>query len=107
MLAMGLRSSWAVSETSRRCRCWAASSLDSMSFSVTARLCTSSRASGTGRPRGTPVAVTFSAPRRRAAMGRSVEPVRSQLTHVMSSSSAGVPKSSACVTVTRLSLTAS
>ena len=77
-----------------------------MSFSVTARLCTSSRASGTGSPRGTPVAVTCSAPRRSAVMGRSVDPVISQLAQIISSSRAGVPNSSACATVTRVSLTA-
>ncbi len=77
-----------------------------MSFSVTARLCTSSRASGTGSPRGTPVAVTCSAPRRSAVMGRSVDPVISQLTQTISSSRAGVPISSAWATVVSVSRTA-
>ena len=105
MLAIGLRSSWAVSDTRSRCRCCASASRDSMSFSVTASDRTSSRASGTGRSRGTPVSVTSAAPRRSSAIGRSVYPVTSQVTRASRPNSSGVPISSARARVARLSLT--
>src|SRR5215472_671104 len=105
MLAIGLRSSCAVSETRLRCRCWAASSRASMSLSVTARSCTSSRASGTGSSLGCPVSVTSWAPRRRAEIGRSVDPVTSQVTQASRSNSSGVPTSRPWVTASTLSVT--
>src|ERR1700733_12229740 len=61
-----------------------------MSFSVSARLRTSSRASGTGRSDGIAVAVTRAAPRRSAPIGRSVEPVTSQIAPVNTRKSTGV-----------------
>ena len=51
--------------------------------------------------------MTCSAPRRSAAIGRSVEPVISQLTQIISRSSSGVPISSTCATVVSVSCTAS
>ena len=76
-----------------------------MSFSVTARTRTSSRASGTGSSRVTPVAVITWAPRRSAEIGRSVEPTTSQVTPASNSNSSGVPTSSALVSVIMLSRT--
>ena len=105
MLAIGLRSSCAVSEISPRWRSWAAPSLLSMSFRVRARLRTSSRASGTGRARGWPVRVTSWAPRRSSVIGRRVDPAISQLAPASRTSSSGVPMSSARVSVARLSPT--
>ena len=105
MLAIGLRSSCAVSETRSRCRCWASASRESMSFSVTARRRTSSRAGGTGRARGTPVPVTSAAPLRSAAIGRSVYPVSSQVARASKANSSGVPTASTLTRVARLSLT--
>ena len=103
MLAIGLRSSCAVSETRSRCRCWASASRESMSFSVTARDRTSSRAGGTGRSCGTPVPVTSAAPRRSAAMGRRVYPVTSQMASASRPNSSGVPMNRARASVARLS----
>ena len=104
--AMGLRSSCAVSDTRARCRCCAAASRDSMSFSVSASSRISSRASGTGRSdRGTPVAVMRAAPRRSAPTGRSVDPAASQMTQVNKANSTGVPTVSARATTVRLSET--
>ena len=104
MLAIGLRSSCAVSETRSRCRCWASASRESMSFSVTASERTSSRAGGTGRSRGTPVSVTSAAPRRSAAIGRSVYPVSSQVARASRANSSGVPMARTLASVARLSL---
>ena len=103
MLAMGLRSSWAVSETRSRWRWWASASRVSMSFSVTASERTSSRAIGTGRSRGTPVAVTSAAPRRSSAIGRSVYPVSSQVATASRPNSSGVPMSRTRASTVRLS----
>ena len=75
-----------------------------MSFSVTARKRTSSRAGGTGRSRGTPVCVTSAAPRRSAAIGRSVYPVSSQVTRASRANSSGVPMARTRASVARLSL---
>src|SRR5215471_6442542 len=107
MLAIGLRSSCAVSETRSRWRCWAASRRASMSFSVTARTRTSSCASGTGSVLGRPVPATTWAPRRNAEIGRSVDPTTSQVTQASNSSSTGVPISSPWVTASTLSDTGS
>ena len=101
--AMGERSSWAVSETSERCRCWAEVSRESMSLSVSASDRTSSRASGTGRSAGTPAPVTRAAPRRMRSIGRRVEPTASQVAPVNTMNSTGVPNTSACPTTCRLS----
>ncbi len=100
---MGERSSWAVSETSERCRCWAEVSRESMSLSVSASDRTSSRASGTGRSAGTPVPVTRAAPRRMRSIGRRVEPTASQVAPMNTMNSTGVPKISPCATTCRLS----
>ena len=105
MLAIGLRSSCAVSDTRSRWRCWASASRESMSFSVTASDRTSSRAGGTGRSCGTPVSVTSAAPRRSSAIGRSVYPVTSQVTRASRPNSSGVPMIRALASVVRLSLT--
>ena len=101
--AMGERSSWAVSETSERCRCWAEVSRESMSLSVSASDRTSSRASGTGRSAGTPAPVTRAAPRRMRSIGRRVEPTASQVAPTNTMNSTGVPKMSPCATTCRLS----
>jgi hypothetical protein len=74
-----------------------------MSLSVSASDWTSSRASGTGRSRGTPVAVTSAAPRRSSPIGRSVDPTASHIAPVNRMNSSGVPKSSAFATTDRLS----
>ena len=104
MLAIGLRSSCAVSDTRSRWRCCASASRESMSFSVTASERTSSRAGGTGRWRGIPVWVTSAAPRRSPAMGRSVYPVTSQMARATRPNSSGVPMNTALATVAMLSL---
>jgi hypothetical protein len=74
-----------------------------MSLSVSASDRTSSRASGTGRSAGTPVAVTRAAPLRSRAIGRSVDPTASQIAVVNRMNSSGVPNTSALVTTDRLS----
>ncbi len=76
-----------------------------MSFSVTARTWTSSRAWGTGSSRVTPVAVITWAPRRSAEIGRRVEPTTSQVAPASSSNSSGVPTSRALVSAIMLSST--
>jgi len=73
-----------------------------MSLSVSASDRTSSRASGTGRSAGTPVAVTRAAPRRSRAIGRSVDPTASQIAVVNRMNSSGVPNTSAFVTTDKL-----
>ena len=106
-MAIGLRSSCAASDTRARWRRWAASSRASMSFSVTARLCTSSRATGTGsvRPRAMAVPVMSCAPRRSSSIGRSAAPVTSQVAVASSRNSGGAPNTTARVTAARLSRT--
>ncbi len=74
-----------------------------MSFSVTASDRTSSRASGTGRSCGTPVRVTSAAPRRSAAIGRSVYPVTSQVASASRPKSSGVPMARTRASVVMLS----
>jgi hypothetical protein len=76
-----------------------------MSLSVIASVRTSSRASGTGSSLALPVAVTTCAPRRSAAMGRSVEPTTSQVAPASSSNSTGVPTTRARPSAIMLSLT--
>jgi len=104
MLAIGLRSSCAVSETRSRWCCCASASRESMSFSVTASARTSSRAGGTGRSRGMPVCVTSAAPRRNSVIGRSVYPVSSQVARASRPNSSGVPIASVRASVVMLSL---
>jgi hypothetical protein len=74
-----------------------------MSLSVNASERTSSRASGTGRSRGTPVAVTSAAPRRSSPIGRRVDPTAIHIAPVKRMKSNGVPKTSAFATTERLS----
>jgi hypothetical protein len=74
-----------------------------MSLSVSASERTSSRAWGTGRSHGTPVAVTSAAPLRSSPIGRSVDPTASHIAPAKSKKSSGVPNTSALATTDRLS----
>ncbi len=105
MLASGLRSSWAASEIRARWEASAASSRASMSLSVVASSCTSSRASGTGSRRALAVPLISAAPRRSAVIGRSVRPMISQLAAPSSTRSTGVPTTSMWTVAARLSAT--